>query len=657
MESPAESDSKPKATQYYYAIRKCDSLQAPAIFMALDDCNLYLDQRENDVTVEAKRFLTMKDAVEYVEGTEETGESSIRKRQAAALLAEPADASNKRLKAAPKSAALEAAGTNVPPTTALVPNQSPFVPDHSPLNALHVAGNVPSATTTLTTRWEHETAAEARKLTKAERKFEEKFAQLSHYKKEHGTCDVPPGGGIVGPDSKLFHRLDRWVQQTRRKLKLFERSSNASPLSQNQVTRLLELGFVADKENTRAATISPRQEKRFDDTVKLLAEYKAEYGTCDIPINHPTAKDNKYAILPRWTVETRKQIRLFEKAPNNSTLSQAQVKQLMDMDFCMRPARALMEKRVAALDTSWDQMFRQLQAFKEKHGHVVVPDLPKTELRHWIVRIREEYARMKKGKETVLTMDKVSQLSSLGFNLSTQRRQTFQERAHEWLEFKTKHQREARRDHEFEERIAAWAARTRRNYRLLKGGGKTNLTQEQADLLIKWGFNFETDTKFIRSKGKSEPKSWEERFQELLAYKEKHGDCLVPQAYPGLGAWVKAQRKGFQAFRSNGYKRVTPEKLERLAKVGFVFEVRKTSGTKRRTNAAKAASLTATAAAAADGGHGINHRDDGEEEEEKTEDRYGSPQRETEHRSGSPQRYAGGGAMTMANMRSRFSLW
>ncbi len=33
----------------------------------------------------------------------------------------------------------------------------------------------------------------------------------------------------------------------------------------------------------------------------------------------------------------------------------------------------------------------------------------------------------------------------------------------------------------------------------------------------------------------AERKSWEERFQDLLRYKEEHGHTRVPQSYPGLG--------------------------------------------------------------------------------------------------------------------------
>ena len=50
----------------------------------------------------------------------------------------------------------------------------------------------------------------------------------------------------------------------------------------------------------------------------------------------------------------------------------------------------------------------------------------------------------------------------------------------------------------------------------------------------------------------------------------------MPQSYPGLGPWVKRQRKEWQFLHQKTKKsRITQEKVDKLASVGFVFEVRK----------------------------------------------------------------------------------
>ena len=36
--------------------------------------------------------------------------------------------------------------------------------------------------------------------------------------------------------------------------------------------------------------------------------------------------------------------------------------------------------------------------------------------------------------------------------------------------------------------------------------------------------------------------TWNQRFEELKKFKEKHGHCRVPRNTPKLGVWVKKQR-------------------------------------------------------------------------------------------------------------------
>ena len=46
-----------------------------------------------------------------------------------------------------------------------------------------------------------------------------------------------------------------------------------------------------------------------------------------------------------------------------------------------------------------------------------------------------------------------------------------------------------------------------------------------------------------------ERKSWDDRFRELLAFKEEHGHTLVPQLSGPLGGWVKDQRTGYRRMK------------------------------------------------------------------------------------------------------------
>jgi hypothetical protein len=66
-EEAASSDNrKHSAKRLYHAVRKCDSLKAPAIFFDWVDCNFYVDNDENEGVVDWKSFEQLVDAVNYL---------------------------------------------------------------------------------------------------------------------------------------------------------------------------------------------------------------------------------------------------------------------------------------------------------------------------------------------------------------------------------------------------------------------------------------------------------------------------------------------------------------------------------------------------------------------------------------------------------------
>lgn len=70
------------------------------------------------------------------------------------------------------------------------------------------------------------------------------------------------------------------------------------------------------------------------------------------------------------------------------------------------------------------------------------------------------------------------------------------------------------------------------------------------------------------------------RFQQLLEYRDKHGDCKVPQHYKenkALGKWTAKQREQYKLHQKGKHSFLTPYRLEKLNQIGFVWQVR--SGT------------------------------------------------------------------------------
>eukprot|EP00957_Ditylum_brightwellii_P161104 12266220-Ditylum_brightwellii.AAC.1 len=90
------------------------------------------------------------------------------------------------------------------------------------------------------------------------------------------------------------------------------------------------------------------------------------------------------------------------------------------------------------------------------------------------------------------------------------------------------------------------------------------LTDEQFRLLAEAGFDFNPYGN-----------SWDRHYQELLEYKEQHGDCRVPQRYQPnqpLGVWVRKQQENFKSMQEGKKNPLNPERFELLQKIGFVWQ-------------------------------------------------------------------------------------
>ena len=67
-------------------------------------------------------------------------------------------------------------------------------------------------------------------------------------------------------------------------------------------------------------------------------------------------------------------------------------------------------------------------------------------------------------------------------------------------------------------------------------------------------------------------RAWNDRYDELDVYKNKHGNCLVPQHYPdnkALGKWVANQRAQYRLRREGKHSHLTEERIKLLNEVGF----------------------------------------------------------------------------------------
>lgn len=111
--------------------------------------------------------------------------------------------------------------------------------------------------------------------------------------------------------------------------------------------------------------------------------------------------------------------------------------------------------------------------------------------------------------------------------------------------------------------LANWVRTQRKGFNDLKLGKKSFLTPYRIALLRRVDFEW-------NPKGREEVK-WETRMEQLAAYKEEHGNCLVPQFYkdvPGLGEWVLHMRRTYRDSQ------LSQDRIAKMEELGFQWRLR-----------------------------------------------------------------------------------
>ena len=114
--------------------------------------------------------------------------------------------------------------------------------------------------------------------------------------------------------------------------------------------------------------------------------------------------------------------------------------------------------------------------------------------------------------------------------------------------------------------LAHWVKRQRYQFGLKTEGKHSTLTLERQHALEDLGFIWD-----------SHAAGWDLRFNELLQFKSRYGHCNVPTKFPAnppLSIWVKCQRRQFKLFEKKDKSNITPDRIEKLRSIGFVFHPR-----------------------------------------------------------------------------------
>ena len=190
--------------------------------------------------------------------------------------------------------------------------------------------------------------------------------------------------------------LEKELKETKEKLTLSEKKLTEAERRikdlESKLAATEEDEFSDDEDDASVANTNDRWEMKF----KELREHRILHGNCIVPQKGPNPQ------LGNWILAQKK----------------------------ARKAKKLMPERIAKLDSlgfswgkdapapvSWEKRLQELAKFAKNFGHcnmTIDPNNP-SGMAKWISNQRVEYRRMKKGKDSLLTMEQIDQLNEIGF--------------------------------------------------------------------------------------------------------------------------------------------------------------------------------------------------------------------------------------------------
>jgi len=186
--------------------------------------------------------------------------------------------------------------------------------------------------------------------------------------------------------------LGAWVKEQRS-------LNNAGKLQEERKQKLISIGFIFD--GAEAKRIREQAEGKpassWEDKFALLEKFKEQHGHTCVPLQRHDPG------LGCWVREQRS---LY----NSGKLQESRKERLESLGFIFdgSEAKKVREQSEGKACHSWNDKFKLLETFKEKHGHTCVPK-QEAELGWWVQQCRQLYNCNK------LADDKKERLEAIGF--------------------------------------------------------------------------------------------------------------------------------------------------------------------------------------------------------------------------------------------------
>mmetsp|Transcript_82067 Transcript_82067/g.237944 ORF Transcript_82067/g.237944 Transcript_82067/m.237944 type:complete len:431 (-) Transcript_82067:912-2204(-) len=227
-------------------------------------------------------------------------------------------------------------------------------------------------------------------------------------------------------------------------------------------------------------------------------------------------------------------------------------------------------KSPKGLQSSWTDRVHELIQYKEEHGNTLVPKrYPSNQgLANWVSKQRQLYRKFQRSEmsPSALDEDRFRILDRIGFCWDTKIASTSYQDQSWWSRFDELKKLDSISEGVPPE-LGLFLRKQRLEYEKLQNGEKSRLDDTKLSALA------ELDPLWWKS---PRERQWEARFQSLVEYKKRHGNCCVPvSTYPDrkLANWVSNMRKRYKNREKPGQlPTLTDKQVERLNSIGFVWD-------------------------------------------------------------------------------------
>jgi hypothetical protein len=198
-----------------------------------------------------------------------------------------------------------------------------------------------------------------------EEKWEMQYYELKKFKKRYGHCDVPIS---LKPEYKRYRVLSRWCRTQRMRAKY---------INPDRVNKLNKIGFTWNI-----------LEQDFENNFRKLKQFCEKNGHCRV-------KESENLPLSKWCTRLR-----FER--REGILKVERINRLTQLGFDWQRIKEL----------RWEQQFLRLKQYKKKYGDYNVPESGQyVPLSAWVRGQRVYY----RTKNKLLTPERIARLNNIGF--------------------------------------------------------------------------------------------------------------------------------------------------------------------------------------------------------------------------------------------------